>query len=524
MDVGTSIPVGCPCPGVPGHLCGSWDFRGLYGHLPVQWQADFGGTQNDYLFNVVQGTDGNYLLAGTSFSGISGNKTNGNLGDGDFWIIKVNTNGVKVWERTFGGNSLDDLFAAQATADGGFILGGSSFSGISGNKTNANLGNSDFWLVKVSATGTKQWERVFGGTSADDLYNIQTTSDGGYILVGRTASGISGNKTNANFGSFDIWVIKTDANGNKQWEQELGGTAEDYAYSVLTTTDGGYLVGGTSQSGVSGNKTLPSFGAFGSHDYWIVKLEGNGNKQWEQVFGGTDYDEINVVLKTTDGGYVIAGSSASAAGGNKVQDNFGGYDFWLIKLNASGLTQWERVYGGVNDDEFLNTIQQTSDGGFMLLGTAWSGASGNRTNTSLGASDYWMVKVNSVGAKQWEQAFGGINEDYPWSLLVTSDGGYLLAGHSESGISGTKTVDNFGLLDNWIIKLEAEPYPRMSIEILAGNAIVSWASPSTGFILQQRPLAGGSWNTVPFPTFDDGTTKTVTVPLSPTDTLFRLIR
>ena len=210
----------------------------------------------------------------------------------------------KQWERDFGGSGLDNCGAIQQTQDGGYILGGTSPSGISGSKTATNYGGNDFWIIKLDALGTEQWERSYGGTNDDSLSCLQQTADGGYLLSGSSSSGISGSKTTTNYGASDAWVIKLDANGNKVWEKTFGGSGDDVFSRVQLASDGSYVFAGSSSSGVSGNKTSASFGG---QDYWLVKLDLNGNKIWEQSFGGASDDIFTEFQQTTDGGFILGG-------------------------------------------------------------------------------------------------------------------------------------------------------------------------------------------------------------------------
>ena len=216
------------------------------------------------------------------------------------------------WEANFGGTSNDLLTALAPTSDGGYILGGYSSSGASGNKTSGNFGANDFWVVKVNASGSKQWEASHGGTSNDVITSLASTSDGGCLLGGWSESGVSGNKTSGNFGSVDFWVVKLNANGGKLWETNYGGTGNDPLQSLTPTSDGGCLIGGASDSGVSGNKTS---GNFGNHDYWVVKLDANGGKQWEASYGGSGGDVLRTLAPTSDGGYLLGGYSARSVPG-----------------------------------------------------------------------------------------------------------------------------------------------------------------------------------------------------------------
>ena len=208
------------------------------------------------------------------------------------------------WQNTIGGSDKDELHSIKQTSDGGYILCGHSSSGISGDKTEASQGNSDYWVVKLDGTGNIVWQNTIGGGSSEELYSVQQTTDGGYILGGGSNSGISGDKTEASQGDFDYWVVKLDGTGNIVWQNTIGGSATDYLSSIQETTDGGFILGGYSQSGISGDKTEASQGNW---DYWVVKLDGTGSIVWQNTIGGDSIEELSSIQQTTDGGYILGG-------------------------------------------------------------------------------------------------------------------------------------------------------------------------------------------------------------------------
>ena len=420
-----------------------------------QWEQSYGGSAGEFLYSVQKTGDGGYVLGGLSLSGASGNKTSGNSGDYDMWVVKVDASGNKQWDQSYGGSGSDQLISLQQTSDGGYILGGLSNSGISGNKTNASFGDYDYWLVKVDANGTKQWEKEFGGSGDDELNSVQQTADGGYVLGGLSSSGVSGNKTSTNNGSYDYWVVKVDANGNKQWEQSIGGNGYESLNSLQQTGDGGYILGGYSSSIPSGSKTSPRFGIF---DFWLVKLDANGGPQWNQSFGGNNVNQLTSIRQVSDGGYILGGMSASDVTGNKTAAWYGSDDYWVIKVDANGSKLWEQSFGGSGVDD-LNALCQSGDGGYALGGYSASGATGNKTGTNYGATDYWVVKADANGNKQWEQSFGGNGADYLLDLQRTTDGGLILGGQSSSGVSGNKTSPNYGDSDFWVVKTSNDEQP-----------------------------------------------------------------
>ncbi|HYK46123.1 MAG TPA: T9SS type A sorting domain-containing protein [Parafilimonas sp.] len=459
-----------------------------------QWDADFGGSENEQLAAIQQTKDGGYIAGGYTESGISGDVTQESRGSSDYWIIKTNANGVKQADARFGGTSVDQLTCLQQTSDGGYILGGTSFSGIGGDKSQASRGNSDYWIVKIDRKGKKQWDATFGGTGPDELHSLQQTVDGGYILGGSSLSGISGDKTQPTKGGKDFWIVKTDANGVKQWDADFGGDLFEELFSVRQTLEGGYILGGYSLSDVNGDKTDPNRGRF---DMWIVKTDENGNKKWDAAFGGNDDDWLAQLRQTTDRGYILGGWSWSGASGDKSQRSKGDNDYWIIKIDAKGVRQWDADLGGSSND-YLTDIQQTADAGYVLGGYSSSPLSGNKTQPTQGGTDYWIVKTDVDGKKQWDADFGGSEFEFLNGLQQTNDGGYILGGYSASGISGDKTEDTKGFNDFWIVKTTADsascniPTDLRTTNIRSEGATLKWDTLAgvTNYEVEYR-IAGG---------------------------------
>jgi hypothetical protein len=417
------------------------------------WDKTFGGGSFESLDAVQQTSDGGYLLGGDSSSGISGNKSQASKGLSDYWVVKLDANGNKLWEKAFGGSDRENFQSLQQTSDGGYILGGSSSSGISGDKTEVNKGTgitTDYWVVKMDANGNKIWDKTFGGSSNDNLWTLLQTSDGGFILGGWSESGIGGDKSQASKGGNDYWVVKLDANGNKIWDKTFGGSSDDYLSSLQQTADGGYILGGKSDSGISSDKSQPNNGPIYTFDYWVVKTDASGNKLWEKTFGGNDNDNLGSILQTSGGEYILSGGSASLISGDKSQKGQGGWDHWVLKLNGSGNKLWDKNFGtnpitNTNTSYSLGYLQQTPDGGFISGGTTGSGLSSN--------TDYLIVKVDSSGNKIWDKILSGDSWDFLHCLKKTSDGGYILGGMSKSNINGDKTQASQGDYDYWVVKI-----------------------------------------------------------------------
>jgi len=311
----------------------------------LQWVKTFGGSSSDSAYSVQQTSDGGYIVAGGTYS----------FGAGiyDVFLLKTDASGNLQWAKTFGGSSNDAARSVQQTSDGGYIVAGWTWS--------FGAGNSDVFLLKTDATGNLQWAKTFGGSYYDYASSVQQTSDGGYIVVGRTYS--------FGAGGYDVFLLKTDASGNLQWAKTFGGSSDDYAWSVQQTSDGGYIVAGETRS----------FGA-GSADVFLLKTDALGSLQWAKTFGGSDYDRVYSVQQTSDGGYIVAGGTWSFGAGS--------YDVFLLKTDASGNLQWIKTFGGSSGD-YAYSVQQTSDGGYIVVGFTYSFGGGS--------ADVFLLKTDTNG-------------------------------------------------------------------------------------------------------------------------------
>ena len=452
--------------------------------FPKQWDYRFGGTKNDVLSALQPTTDGGYILGGWSNSEISGDKAEASQGGYDYWLVKIDAAGTKQWDKRFGGTKDDYATSVEQTADGGYLLGGYSSSGIGGDRTEGSRGAQDYWIVKTDASGNKQWDKRFGGPLYDYLYTVLQTPDGGYLLGGYSYSEAGGDKSQPSRGGIDYWIVKINADGTKQWDKRFGGTADDRFASLQATTDGSYVLGGSSNSDAGGDISEAGRGGF---DYWVVKINANGIQQSDKRFGGTADDFLTSLAQTTDGGYALAGYSLSGAGADKRQPGRGKDDYWLVKTNAAGVKLWDERYGGGNID-YLNAFTQTSDGGFILGGSSFSGIGGDKSEASRGDYDCWLVKTDLRGRKQWDARFGGTNGDELHAIWQTKDEGYLLGGASVSPVSGDKTqpkwgnANNFSIYDYWLVKLGSLPGSNSTAQGKTGIGAIGSAGVTTNAV------------------------------------------
>jgi hypothetical protein len=359
-------------------------------------------------------------------------------------ILFINTSSVLAqeieWQNTIGGSTTDDLRRVKQTTDGGYILGGYSGSDASGDKTENCNGIMDYWIVKTNYLGVVVWQNTIGAAETENLSTLIQTNDGGYLLGGSSDSYSSGDKSGNCIGGDDWWIVKTNSMGVIQWEYTIGGSLNEGVSSIEQTLDGGYIFGGSSRSNISGDKSENSIGGY---DFWMVKTDSLGNFLWQNTIGGVSDDRLISLQQTSDGGYILGGSSTSDISGDKSENCLGFDDYWIIKTDTVGNIIWQKTIGG-SDYDILRSIEETADGGFILGGLSRSNISGSKTEDCLGLSDYWIVKTDSVGNIVWQNTIGGDDEDYLMSITKSLEGGYILGGWSKSNISSDKSENSVG--------------------------------------------------------------------------------
>ncbi|MGN7783661.1 hypothetical protein ACTJIJ_04015 [Niabella sp. 22666] len=398
----------------------------------IQWQKALGGADGDIASDIQPTTDGGYIVAGNSSS--NDGDASSNHGGADYWIVKLDAAGNKVWQKSFGGSANDYATSIKQTSDGGYIVGGTTFSNDNDVSGNHNP-DSDGWVIKLDASGNLVWQKAIGGVGGDFITAILQTNDGGYLAGGYSSSNNS--DASGNNGSFDFWTIKLDASGNISWYKMIGGSQDDRARALQQTADGGYIITGSTASVITG-----------ARDCLMAKLDASGNIAWQKTLGGTGNDEYNSIQQTTDGGYIAAGTTASNNG--DVSGNHGGDDYWVVKLDASGNIIWQKTLGGSGTD-WSYTVQQTTDGGYVALGVSTS-TDGDVTGTH-GNGDFWLAKLNTSGNLTWQKSFGGTGGDYGYAIRQTADGGFITAGFSNS--TDGDVTNNHDNGDFWVVKLGA---------------------------------------------------------------------
>ncbi len=369
----------------------------------------YGGAADDYIKSVVQTTDGGFIMVGST-------KSSG-AGGSDIYVVKTDPDGNQQWTKAVGSTGDDFGESVQQTADGGYIVAGSTWVTGGGQDlgrlTHSNTvtqnpavnSNRDIVLIKLLSAGVSSWQQTFGGAGNESAYSVQQTADGGYIVAGASDVGGAGGK--------DFYLVKTDASGAQTWAKTFGGASDETAYSVQQTADTGYIMTGDTAS--SGN---------GATSLYLVKTDNGGIQTWAQTHTGANADEGRDIRQTTDGGYIVAGST-DTSGAN-------GEQMYLLKTNNLGVKTWDLLVGGTGNEDG-SSVRQTADTGYIVTGYSTSGGGVD--------NNVFLVKANNAGTKLWEQTYGGANEDIGYSVRENAGGGFIVAGSTDS--SGAGGLDGY---------------------------------------------------------------------------------
>ena len=351
----------------------------------LQWAKCYGGSGPEEANSIAQTKDGGYILAVRTESNDS--QVSGYHGIGDAWIVKLDDTGAIQRDSCYGGLNYDDPCSIIATSDGSYLFAGYTQSDTPPDLNEHHGEGDDAWVIKINTSGfTPGFERWFGGTKQDQANSVIQTTDGGYIFTGFTHSSdddVVGYKGGT---SADVWVVKLTPTGYIEWQKCLGGTADEWANSIIQTSDGGYAIAGITYS-TDGDVT----GNHGGGDEWVAKLSRTGDLEWQKCLGGSGKDLAWSIVQTPDGGYAVGGYTGSSDG--DVSGSHGGQDVWLVELDGQGNLQWQKCMGGSAFDQALAMIL-TKDGGFALTGNT-SSTDGD-VHGIKGHTNAWVVKLSPV--------------------------------------------------------------------------------------------------------------------------------
>ncbi len=414
--------------------CSSDDVISVDAELPddtrfsgeVEWIRNYGGSGSEEARSVVATSDGGFAVFGSTNS-MDGELAGKSSAVNDYWLLKFDAGGNLQWHQTYGGSKDDRGQALVQTSDGGYAVVGYAMS--DDGDGSQNQGFHDQWVLKLTSSGEIEWEKSFGFAGHDHAYDLVQTDDGGYFFSGFldvVASGGAGNTEKGNFlanhGVGEFWGTKIDAQGNLEWRKFFGGTNNDRAYGLVTSSDGGYIMTGFSESDDSDISNTK-----GSYDYWVVKVDSGGTLVWQRSFGGSGIDVSYDIEKTSDNAYVVVGHSFSTD--QDIGSNHGESDIWLIKISESGELIWENSFGGAAFEN-ANSVKQTEDGGYLIAGNSRSNDQDLEEN--LGENDIWVIKTDAQGALKWQKSLGGTGIDFGFDVMEYGQNGILLVGQSGS--------------------------------------------------------------------------------------------
>ena len=271
-------------------------------------------------------------------------------------------------------------------------------------------GDADIWFVKTDSNGNMEWNKTYGADGYEVARDLLLTDDG-YIILGET--------TSFGAGEGDVWLIKTNSVGNMQWNKTYGGIGGDRGWKIIKTSDDGYAIAGITNS----------YGQ-GSNDYWLFKIDSTGTLQWNMTFGATEDERARGIIETADNGFLLTGWSSSYGAG--------GLDYWLVKTDPDGNHEWNQTYGGTENERAVAIIS-ANDGEYLIVG--------NTASFGEGETDFYLVKTDNAGNMIWNKTYGGAAAETPFSIINTTDGGYGIAGRTYSYGAGE---DDF-----WFIKTDS---------------------------------------------------------------------
>lgn len=390
-----------------------------------------GGDYVEEAYDAIRDSDGNLVIVGISNTGIEDLMWISY----DFYIVKLNPEGEIIWEKKYGGTGMDVAYSIVEAADGGYLVAGISDS--NDNDFMENYGVGDGRIIKLDTNGNLEWSKNYGGTGQDEIKSILSNGDGTFTLAGSTGS--SDYDLTENQGGWDFWVFKIDSSGGVIWSQSFGGSQYDFGQDVISTQEGGLLVGGYTDS-----NDFDVLGNFGQTDYWVLKLDALGNLEWSKTYGGSHIDQLYGLTQTDSGDFGLVGHTDSSD--FLVSNNYGEVDVWLLKIDAAGNILWARNYGSSSSEEAYAISSHNNQ--FFITGMSGDIIDHDLTEV-FGLVDLWMFKVDSSGELIWQKSMGYHWADYGKSIQMDTNGNWVVAGHFEYD-NLTNQFEDINM-DFWII-------------------------------------------------------------------------
>ncbi len=485
----------------------------------IQWQKTFGGVHADYLYDAVPTLDYGFIMVGGTLSKNTGD-VNQSQGDFDYFITKISENGQLEWATTIGGEKTDIIKSITKTYEGGYLIAGISNSAKKNNKTTEQIGQQDIWLVKIDLKGTVEWQKTLGGIANENVADVIKIKDGYLIAATSASEGYYENKKLAknsnlilkqgtNYGNLDYWLVKIDLQGKEVWQRTIGGIYKDELKKVIQLPNDEIVIAGVSNSPLGNGKHTVNNGL---NDWWVIKLNKQGQTIWEKSYGTEGDDKLTSMLLTKDKQILLGGTNSSQS-----KDNNTNSDFNVLKINTDGDKIWENTYSEGTKD-YLTDMIQNRDGTILLSGytASTSNNKSKKASDRKGIEDYNIIKINAKGEEQWRKQIGTDKKEVLRKSIRTRDGGYVLMGSSmPKKATGTNNA-NF-----WVVKLldkDKPTYTKAALEsmpnpttekttVVIGNAykegvltVVDYA----GRVLQNKKITGARILPINLGSYADG--------------------
>lgn len=460
-------------------------FFGYNQNVTLSSQFSVGGTGDEWMLKVNNNNIGQGWICGFSNSGVSGNHTATNYGLFDFWISKLDFNLHPVWDKSYGGTGMETL-PASLVFENKVIIGGSSDSPISGNKTSGSFGASDIWLIALDTVGNELWQFTYGGDAGEGDLSLSQYSDSSFLLLCSSESGITGNKTSLNIGNADLWLIEIAySDGHIIRQRSAGSTGVDGYNDIHVLANGNILLACSSMTGTSGDKTSNGFGGL---DLWLVELDSNFGIVRNQCFGGSADELVTDCIFEKDNDLYLVTTTYSLPSGTIVNPTFsnGMYkDVWILKLNQNWNVIWEKSFGGSLDESTPNLSFLGTDKFYLTSSSNSVISTGNKTVASYGQNDIWGLLIDTSGSILAQKSFGGTLDDQG-NLYPYKGDTLILVASSKSAMGGNKTVSTNGLMDAWVGLVDFSTLLTLN-ETMLTNSIHVYPNPSSDWIYFENP-------------------------------------
>ncbi|MCK9271619.1 MAG: T9SS type A sorting domain-containing protein [Bacteroidales bacterium] len=459
--------------------------------MEIKWQQCFGGSNEERAMDIIP-VGSEYFIVGWTES--DDGDISFNQGSGDAWILKIDSVGNILWEKTYGGSNGEfwrRIFPAPGNC---YYLLGASGSSDGDISYDPYPRSNDLWIAKIDNNGNLIWEEIIGGSMIDMVESGALTNDGGVAVFGWTGS--QNGDVSVNYGMYDMWLVKLNSDGEIMWDRSYGTDDFDYGIDIIQTSDGGFLIGGASTIGNGGNLTCEPFNY--NAECIILKLDSIGNIEWQNCYGGSDHDGINAVLELQDG-YIFSAYGWSGDGDLTESGWHGEGDIWVVKIDFWGNIIWQKCYGGSKYESAKN-IFSTNNNEFVLIGATQSQNGDVTNNHSLSEfdNDIWFLKIDSTGEIINQKCFGGIGNEFIYGGAVQKgDNNYVIAAYTGYGPSydvGCTPHGGNGDKDWWVFEIK-DTTVGVQEQLPATKGITAYPNPARDYVCfeysgQQTPKAG----------------------------------